>query len=58
MIGKPVFVIAIITLGVDIVVRVVVNAFIGLDVRQVGDPWGLSTVELLGVSRCSSGTWP
>ncbi|MFJ6677260.1 branched-chain amino acid ABC transporter permease [Actinosynnema sp. NPDC091369] len=49
MIGKPVFVVAIITIGVDVVVRVVTNAFIGLDVRQVGDPWGLSTVTLLGV---------
>ena len=29
MVGKPVFVIAIITLGIDIVVRVVVNGFIG-----------------------------
>jgi branched-chain amino acid transport system permease protein len=49
MIGKPVFVVAIITIGVDVVVRVVTNAFIGLDVRQVGDPWGLSTVTLLGI---------
>ncbi len=49
MIGKPVFVISIITLGVDIVIRVVVNAYIGLDVRQVAAPWGLSTTRLLGV---------
>jgi branched-chain amino acid transport system permease protein len=49
MIGKPVFVISIITLGADIVIRVVVNAYIGLDVRQVGAPWGLSTSRLLGV---------
>ena len=49
MIGKPVFVISIITLGVDIVIRVVVNAYIGLDVRQVGAPWGLSTSRVLGV---------
>ncbi len=48
MIGKPVFVISIITLGVDIVVRVVVNVYIGLDVRQVGAPWGLSLVRLAG----------
>ncbi|SDG43576.1 branched-chain amino acid transport system permease protein [Lentzea fradiae] len=48
MVGKPVFVVAIITIGVDVVVRVVTNAFIGLDVRQVGDPWGLTTVSLLG----------
>lgn len=46
MVGRPAFVVAIITLGVDIAVRVVVNAFLGINVRQVGDPWGLSTVEL------------
>ncbi|MFD5825226.1 branched-chain amino acid ABC transporter permease [Lentzea sp. NPDC060358] len=49
MVGKPVFVVAIITIGVDVVVRVVTNAFIGLDVRQVGDPWGLDTIAFLGV---------
>lgn len=48
MIGKPVFVISIITLGVDVVVRVVVNVYIGLDVRQVGAPWGLSLTPLFG----------
>ena len=48
MVGKPVFVVAIITIGVDVVVRVATNAFIGLDVRQVGDPWGLNTVDFLG----------
>ncbi|MET9229407.1 branched-chain amino acid ABC transporter permease [Lentzea sp. NPDC003310] len=48
MVGKPVFVVAIITIGVDVVVRVVTNAFIGLDVRQVGDPWGLNTINFLG----------
>ena len=56
MIGKPVFVIAIITLGVDIVIRVVVNGFIGLDVRQVGDPWGLDRGRDPRRRRCSSGT--
>ncbi|QFZ22294.1 branched-chain amino acid ABC transporter permease [Saccharothrix syringae] len=49
MIGRPAFVVAIITIGVDVVVRVVTNAFIGLDVLPVGDPWGLATVSLLGV---------
>ncbi len=49
MVGKPVFIIAIITIGLDIIIRVVVNAFIGLQVRQVGDPWGLSTVDVGGV---------
>lgn len=50
MIGKPVFVIAIITLGIDVVVRVFVNALIGTDVRQLGDPWGLETVSLFGIA--------
>lgn len=48
MVGRPVFAIAIITLGIDIAVRVVVNGFIGINVRQVGDPWGLSTWLLPG----------
>jgi len=50
MIGKPVFVISIITLGVDVVIRVVVNGYIGINVRQVGDPWGLQTTTLLGIA--------
>ena len=49
MIGRPVFVVAIITLGLDIAIRVVVNVFIGVNVRQVGDPWGYATVEVLGL---------
>lgn len=49
MVGKPVFVIAIITIGIDVVIRVVVNRFIGLDVKPVGDPWGLSNLTVAGV---------
>jgi branched-chain amino acid transport system permease protein len=49
MVGRPAFVVAIITLGVDVVVRVVVNAFIGLDVRNVLDPWGLRTLGVAGI---------
>jgi len=49
MVGKPVFVVAIITLGVDIVIRVVINGFIGREVRQIGDPWRLDTFSIGGV---------
>ncbi|MGH3737366.1 MAG: branched-chain amino acid ABC transporter permease [Micromonosporaceae bacterium] len=49
MVGRPVFVVAIITLGIDIALRVVVNGFIGTDVLQVGDPWGLRRIEIGGV---------
>lgn len=50
MVGRAVFAVAIITLGIDIVVRVVVNTFIGLNVRYVGDPWGVATTAVLGIS--------
>jgi branched-chain amino acid transport system permease protein len=46
MIGRPAFVVAIITLGVDVTIRVVVNAFIGLDVRNINDPWGLDKISI------------
>jgi branched-chain amino acid transport system permease protein len=46
MVGKPAFAVAIITLGVDVALRVLVNGFIGLDVRHVDDPWGLRTVSV------------
>lgn len=49
MLGGPLFAIAIITLGVDVVVRVAVDGFIGSQVLQVGDPWGLDTVRVAGV---------
>jgi len=49
MIGKPIFTVAIITIGIDILLRTIVNRFIGNTIRQVGDPFGISTVQLGGV---------
>lgn len=49
MVGKEVFAVAIITIGIDIAIRVVVNGFIGLGARPIGFPWGLDRVELLGL---------
>ncbi|RJS45614.1 branched-chain amino acid ABC transporter permease [Nocardioides cavernaquae] len=46
MVGKAVFVIAIITIGVDVVVRVVAGAFVGVDGRVMGDPWGLDATRI------------
>jgi branched-chain amino acid transport system permease protein len=48
MVGRPAFTVAIITLGIDAVVRVIASAAIGIELRQVGDPWGLDTTILLG----------
>jgi branched-chain amino acid transport system permease protein len=50
IVGKPVFVLAIITLGLDVVIRVVTNRFIGQDIRPLGDPWGLDRSNLLGIT--------
>ncbi|MDT0203855.1 branched-chain amino acid ABC transporter permease [Nocardioides sp. AE5] len=49
MVGKAVFVIAIITIGIDIVVRTVAGAFLGVNPRYVGDPWGLGSWTVGGV---------
>jgi branched-chain amino acid transport system permease protein len=49
MVGRPPFTVAIITLGVDVIVRVVAGAFIGIELRQVGDPWGLAPTRLFGI---------
>ena len=49
MIGEPVFAIAILTIGLDIVLRIVVNDLVGTQVRSIGDPWGLKTFEIGGV---------
>ncbi len=50
MVGRPAFAVAIITLGVDVLIRVVAIGFIGIDIRQVGDPWGLDSVTILGAA--------
>jgi branched-chain amino acid transport system permease protein len=49
MIGEPVFAIAILTIGLDIVLRVIVNDLLGPQVRSIGDPWGLKTFSVAGV---------
>jgi branched-chain amino acid transport system permease protein len=49
MVGEPPFSAAMVTIGVLIAVQVVANDLIGLDLRQVGDPWGLSKLVAGGV---------
>jgi branched-chain amino acid transport system permease protein len=41
MIGEPPFSAAIVTVGVLICLQVIAGDLIGLELRQVGDPWGL-----------------
>jgi len=50
MVGKATFVIAIITIGIDTIVRTVAGAFVGRDPRVIGDPWGNSAFDIAGVT--------
>ena len=49
MVGKAVFTVAIITIGIDIAVRVVVNGYIGLGARPIGFPWGFQSFDVFGL---------
>jgi branched-chain amino acid transport system permease protein len=44
MIGKPAFAVAILTIGLDIVLRIISTDLMGLNIRSVGDPWGIGTL--------------
>jgi branched-chain amino acid transport system permease protein len=46
MVGEALFAVAIVTLGVDIVVRTITNDWIGTQPRPLGAPWGLGVVDL------------
>lgn len=50
MLGKPVFTLAIITIGVDIVLRIISNRYIGVQSRIVEYPGGSERLTLGGVS--------
>lgn len=50
MVGEPLFSIATITIGVDIMLRTVNDDWIGQGVRPLGDPWGTGSFNVAGVS--------
>ncbi len=45
MIGEPLFQIAILTVGLDIVLRTIVDDMAGLDGRPLADPWGVAAAR-------------
>ena len=53
MVGKPAFSVAILTIGLNIVLTVIGFDLIGVEIRSLGDPWGIQMVEIgeLVVSR-------
>ena len=46
MVGKPVFSVAIITIGLNIVILVIAFDLIGVEIRSLGDPWGLKSLSV------------
>lgn len=46
MVGEELFAVAIVTLGLDIVLRTILNDYIGVSARALGDPWGTQVVDL------------
>lgn len=55
--GRPVFVIVMITLGLDVVLSAAVPAAFGVEGREIYDPWGASTVHLAGVTLAWLKIW-
>ena len=49
MIGQPLFAVAIITLGIDIVLRSLVDDWLGTSNKSVGSPFGLAVFDIGGV---------
>ena len=45
MVGEPIFSIAMVTIGLDIIIRAITNDFISTDPRPLGDPFGVSLWE-------------
>jgi branched-chain amino acid transport system permease protein len=54
MVGEELFAVALVTLGVDIMLRGVTNDFIGTDPRPLGDPFGTQILDLGWVTMAYS----
>jgi branched-chain amino acid transport system permease protein len=50
MVGKPVFAVAILTIGLNTVITVIALDLMGVETRQMGDPWGLKYVQFAGLN--------
>jgi branched-chain amino acid transport system permease protein len=47
MVGKPVFAVAIMTIGLNTVITIIALELLGVEIRQMGDPWGLKFANQL-----------
>ena len=46
MVGEPLFSVAIITVGADIILRTINDDFVGQGVRSLADPWGIQFIQV------------
>ena len=56
LVGRPPFAAVMVTIGIDIILRVITHDLIGLEQRSVGDPFGLKTFSLGGIRVSQSDT--
>lgn len=49
MVGKSIFAVAIMTIGIDLVVRTLSGNLYDVTVRSTGDPWGFGTFNIGGI---------
>jgi branched-chain amino acid transport system permease protein len=50
MVGKPVFAVAILTIGLNTVMTVIALDLLGVEIRLMGDPWGLGVFRFAGLN--------
>jgi branched-chain amino acid transport system permease protein len=57
MVGQPVFAVIMITIGLLFVLDQVITAVWGFDALNLGDPWGVRTIDVGGVSMAVRDLW-
>ena len=57
MVGEPVFAVIMVTIGLLFIMEQVVTAIWGFDALNLADPWGVDTVEALGITMAVRDLW-
>src|SRR3712207_1331125 len=57
MVGQPVFAVIMITIGLLFIIDQVITAIWGFDALNLGDPWGVDTVDIGEVNLAVRDLW-
>jgi branched-chain amino acid transport system permease protein len=57
MVGEPVFAVIMVTIGLLFIMEQAVTAIWGFDALNLADPWGVDTVEALGITMAVRDLW-